>query len=265
MKKLIPLFALTAAILTACPPPPPVGTAVPTTGGTVNSSDAQASFVAPSAGSGTFVNVTPSSDSGSIASGQTFVKAYNFAVTAGSVANATISIQFAAPVAALNASSRKGNAVFRLYRRDGAFWRYVEGQTSSTTSVSASVSSYGVYGVLSGIATIKDIVVTPNPVNINLSGSQPVTQQMTAVVRDSLNQPMPSVDSTVTWILGSALVAGNQLNPDAVVVAPIGNSIDNTTGVLTARVAATDTIIATGGQNKNSDPVNLNITGALLK
>jgi hypothetical protein len=263
MKKLIPLFALTAAILTACPPPPPVGTSVPTTGGTVNSSDSQASFVAPSAGSGTFVNVTSSSDQGSIPTGLTFVKAYNFAVTAGSVPNANISIQFAAPAVLTSASSRKGNAVFRLYKRDAAFWRYVEGQTSTSTSVSASVTGYGVYGVLSGIATIKDIIVSPNPVNINLSGSQAVTLQMTAVVHDSLNQPMPSVDSTVTWIFGSALVAGSQLKPQAVAV--IGNSIDNTTGLLTARVAATDTIIATGGQNKNSDPVSLTITGSLQK
>jgi hypothetical protein len=264
MKKFIPLFALTAVILTACPPPPPAGTSIPTSGGTVSSSDNQASFVAPNATAGTFANVTASNDLGSIPSGLTFVKAYNFAVTAGSVASATISIQFAAPVTAVPSSRKVAVAINRLYKRDGAFWRYVDGQTSTSTSVSATVTGYGVYGVLSGIATIKDIVVTPNPVNINLSGSQAITQQMTAVVRDSLDQPMPAVDSAVTWILGSALLSGSQVSQQAVLVAPVGNAIDNSTGLLTARVAATDTIIATGGQNKQSAPVPLNITGSLV-
>jgi hypothetical protein len=68
----------------------------------------------------------------------------------------------------------------------------------------------------------------------------------------------------VTWILGSQALAGSQLSPQALVVTPV-NSIDNTTGLLTARVAATDTIIATGGQNKQSAPVSLTITGSLNK
>ncbi len=263
MKKIIGILAL-AGILTACPSPQPVGTALPTTGGTVSSSDTKASFVAPIAGAGTFVQVTSSSDQGQIPSGQTFVSAYNFAVTAGSVANATISIQVAEPVAPA-ISVLKGNPVNRLYKRDGSFWRYVTGQTNTSTTVSASVSSYGVYGVLRGIATIKDIVVTPNPVVIDLNGkTSAVTQQMTAVERDSLDQPIPSVDSSITWILGSQAFAGSQLSPQALVVTPV-NSIDNTTGLLTARVAGSDTIIATGNQNKQSAPVALTITGSLNK
>jgi hypothetical protein len=261
MKKLIPLFALTAAILTACPPPPPAGTSIPTSGGTVSSSDNQASFVAPSATAGTFANVTASSDLGSIPAGLTFVKAYNFAVTAGSVASATVNIQFAAAAALTSAANRKVAVVInRLYKRDGAFWRYVDGQTSTSTSVSATVTSYGVYGVLSGIATIKDIVITPNPVNINLTGSQAVNVQMNALVRDSLNQPMPTVDAPITWNLQSQF-AGAQ--PRAVVVAPVGNSLDSN-GLFTARIAATDTIIATTNQNVTAS-VSVTVTGSILK
>jgi hypothetical protein len=260
MKKLIPLFALTAAILTACPPPPQVGTAIPTTGGTVNSSDSKASFVAPSAGSGTFVNVAPSSDQGQIPGGQTFVSAYNFVVTAGSVANATVNIQFA-EAAAPAVSILKGNPVNRLYKRDGNFWRFVEGQTSTSTKVSAVVSSYGVYGVLSGVATIKDIVITPSSININLT-NQAVTQQMTALVRDSLDQPMPNIDSSpVTWILESQTFSGAQ--PQAVLIMPGGNTISET-GLFTARVAATDKIIATTNQNVTAK-VPVTVTGSLPK
>jgi hypothetical protein len=256
MKKFIPLFALTAAILTACPPPPPVGTSIPTSGGTVNSSDSQASFVAPSAGSGTFANVSTSSDEGQIANGQTFVRAYNFAVTAGSVPSATVSIQIAAPAAL---TGRKGNAVDRLYKRDGNFWRYVKDQTSTSTAVSAVVSSYGVYGVLRGIATIKDIVIAPNPVNVNLT-TQAVTVQMTATVRDSLNQTMPDVDALpINWFLQSQIEVAR---PQAVAV--IGNSINQSTGLFTAQIAATDKIIASGNQNVKAE-VPVTVIGSLPK
>ena len=266
MKKLIPLFALTAAILTACPTPTPNGTAVPAAGGTVKSSDNQASLLAPSATAGTFVNVATSSDQGSIPSGLTFIKAYNFQVTAGSIPNATISIQFAEPVAATSVSVLKPVIRVDFYKREGAFWRYVTGQTKTSTSVSANVSSYGVYGVLQGVATIKDIVITPSSVTIDLNGKTVApTQQMTAVERDSLDQPIPSVDSSITWILGSQTFAGSQLNPQALAVVPVGNSIDNTTGLLTARVATSnETIIATGNQNKQAS-VPLTITGSLPK
>jgi hypothetical protein len=214
----------------------------------------------PSAGAGTLVNIAPSSDQGQIPNGQTFVSAYNFAVTAGSVANATISIQAAEPVAP-TASSRKGNPVNRLYKRDNNFWRYVEGQTNTSTNVSAIVSSYGVYGVLSGIATIKDIVVTPSSVNINLT-NQAVTQQMTTLVRDSLDQPMPNIDSSpVTWILESQIFSGAQ--PQAVIVLPAGNTISET-GLFTARVAATDKIIATTNQNVTAK-VPVTVTGSIPK
>jgi hypothetical protein len=259
MNKIIGVLAL-VGVLTACPSQPPVGTALPSTGGTVNSSDTKASFVVPIAGAGTFVNVTPSSDQGQIPNGQTLVSAYNFAVIAGSVASATVNIQVATPVV----TPKKGNSVNRLYKRDGTFWRYVEGQTNTSTSVSAVVSSYGVYGVLSGIATIKDIIITPNPVVIDLNGkTSAVTQQMTAVERDSLDQPVPSVDSSLTWVLGSQLLAGSQLSPQ--LSDALENTIDNTTGLLTARVAVSgETIIASGNQNKTAS-VPLTITGSLPK
>ena len=238
MKPLFPLFALTAAILTACPAPmtAPAGTAVPSSGGTVSSSDTQASLVAPSATSGTFINVTASSDQGSIPSGQTFIKAYGFQVTAGSVASATISIQVDQPVSKSSVSILKGNAINRLYKRDGAFWRYVTGQTSTSSGVSAVVSSYGVYGVLQGIATIKDIVVTPSSVNLTVGQ----TQQMTALVRDSLDQPMPTTDAEpISWILESATLASVQA---------LQNTI-SATGLFTANSAGQDKIIAITNQN----------------
>ncbi len=236
MKKLIPLLALTAAILTACPTPQPAGTAVPTTGGTVSSSDTQASLVAPSATAGTFVTVTPLSDQGQIPSGLTFVRAYNFQVTAGSVPSATIS--FAVNNAGV--SKATSNAI-RLFRRDGVYWRYVEEQISVKGALRATVQTYGVYGVMSGVATIKDIVLTPNPVSLTVGN----TQQMTAVVRDSLNQPMPSVDSAITWNLESQTLAG--AIPQALEV--VGVNTISATGLFTANAVATDKIIATTNQN----------------
>ena len=236
MKNLIPLFALTAAILTACPTPQPSGTAVPTTGGTVSSSDSQASLNAPSATAGTFVAVTASSDQGQLPSGLTFVRAYNFQVTAGSVPSATVS--FAVDNA--GASKATSNAI-RLFRRDGVYWRYVEGQFGVKGALRATVQTYGVYGVLSGVATIKDIVLTPNPVNLTVGQ----TQQMTTLVRDSLNQPMPSVDSPITWNLESQTLAGAM--PQALEVVAV-NTI-SATGLFTANAAATDKIIATTNQN----------------
>ena len=236
MKNLIPLLALTAAILTACPTPQPTGTGVPTTGGTVSSSDAQASLVAPSASTGTFVNVTASSDQGQIPTGLTFVRAYNFQVTAGSVSTATISISTGQEVVA----PAKG-IVPRLYRRDGTYWRYVDGQSAANGKLSATVQTYGIYGVLNGIANIK-LVVTPNPVSLTVGN----TQQMTAVVSDSLDQPLPSVDSQgVTWILESQILKGAQ--PQALEV--VGVNTISATGLFTANAVATDKIIATTNQN----------------
>lgn len=246
MKKFIPLLTLTAAILTACPTPQPAGTAVPSTGGSVTSGDA--TFTAPSASAGTFVNVTSSSDQGSIPTGLFFTKAANFQVTAGSVANATVSFIIPGPVAVTPSQIQptKGiSSTYRLYRRDGNFWRYVDGQTyPNNTSVAAKVSSYGVYGVLQGVATIKDIVVTPNPLSITVGQ----THQMTTVVRDSLNQPMPSVDSPITWGLRSTYLAGANLQPQA--VAPVLANALSAEGLFTANVAGTDTIDVTTQQNK---------------
>ncbi|MEY4529587.1 MAG: hypothetical protein RLZZ156_308, partial [Deinococcota bacterium] len=161
----------------------------------------------------------------------------NFQVTAGSVASATLNISTG--VEAVN--SAKANPVPRLYRRDGTFWRYVDGQTTSGGKLSATVQTYGVYGVLSGVATIKDIILTPNPVNLTVGQ----TQQMTTLVRDSLNQPMPSVDSPVTWLLESQTFAGAV--PQALVV--VANNTISDTGLFTANKAATDKIIATTNQN----------------
>ncbi len=233
MKKLLPLLTLTAAILTACPTPQPVGTAVPTTGGTVISTDTQASLVAPSAGAGTFVTVAASSDQGQLPSGLTFVRAYNFQVTAGSVPSATIS--FAVDNA--GATKATSNAI-RLFRRDGVYWRYVEGQFGVKGALKATVQTYGVYGVLSGVATIKDIVLTPNPVSLTVGQ----TQQMTALVRDSLNQPMPSVDSPITWNLESVIAVAMKPQTES------ANTI-SATGLFTANQPATDKIIATTNQN----------------
>jgi predicted small secreted protein len=239
MKKLIPLLALTAAILTACPTPQPApaGTSVPTTGGTVSSGDTQASLVAPSANTGTFVSVIPSSDQGQIPTGLTFARAYHFQVTAGSLPSATISINTGVEVV----KPVKGNPVPRLYRRDGTFWRYVDGQSTTNGKLSATVQTFGVYGILNGVAAIK-LVVTPNPVNLTVGQ----TQQMTAAVRDSLDQPLPSVDSQeVTWILESALALA--MKPQVLEV--VGVNTISATGLFTANAVATDKIIATTNQN----------------
>ena len=237
MKPLFALFAVTAALLTACPAPtPPAGTAVPTTGGISSSSDTQAVFNAPSAGMGTFVNVSPSSDEGQIPAGLTFVRAYDFQVTAGSVPNASISIIATTTVSSVAPTLTKAaKIVDRLYRRDGNFWRFVAGQTNANGQVSVTVQTYGIYGVLRGIATIKDIAMTPNPVSLTVGQ----TQQMAALVRDSLNQPMPSIDSPISWMLESATLASVQASQNTI----------SDTGLFTANSAGQDKIIATTNQN----------------
>lgn len=252
MKKFVPLFAVLVAILTACPTPAPrVGTAI-ATGGTVASSDSNASLTATSAATGTFVNVVSSSDQGQIPGGLTFVSAYNFQVTAGSVASATVSIKTPAPSASSAAltPSKGVSTSYSLYKRDGDFWRYVTGQTSTNTAISATVSSFGVYAILRGVATIQDIVVSPSDaatLNTIIVGT---SLQFSAVVRDTLEQTIPNeILIPINWFYqeDNAFPENAPLQSQAVAVKPV-NTID-ASGLFTARKATTGTITATTDQN----------------